>query len=323
MRQSESVTDEQLAIDLFEACNDWSRSTDRAMQDQEFRIGVSNLGFCSEKVRRQLDRQDEQPTTMWKAFIGTWLGEGLEQAVKVKFPEAIIQAEVVVTLNGHLGDQSVTYQIPGHPDIILPAEGILLDAKTVNGYETVKRSGMDETQKKYQRHGYAYAAFEAGMFGDLSIEDIRVGNVWMDRSGQEDEFYVVTEPFDFAVIEEMTDWLDDVVYHWKNKQEAQKQPPRNVCEKYCGFYAVCREPDTDVEGLITDDSLLDAVALHQEGGALMKRGKQMQTEAKETLDGVRGSTGTFSVRWTNVPGSEIQPGFRRGYEKLEIRKITK
>lgn len=313
------MNDEEIGTALYEACQEWDRRTDRALQDKEFRIGISSLGFCSEQVRRQLNREEEQPTDLWKAFVGTWVANGIEAAAPLAFPDAITQADVTLVLQGEYGE----YQIPGHPDIIVPSLGLLLDNKGVNGFEDVRKHGMENQQKRFQRHGYGYAAWEAGFFGDLALEDVRVGNCWHDRSATETEFFVATEPLDLAVIKEMTDWLDDVVYHWQNQQEAQKQPPRNVCEKFCGFYSVCRETDTDVEGLITHPDLLRAVELHEEGRELKRRGTSMQDEAKEMLDNVRGSTGTFTVRWTDVPGSEIQPGFRRGYRRLDIKRLSK
>lgn len=313
------MDDQEIAERLYQACNDWSHGTERALQDQEFRIGISSLGWCTEKVRRQLNREVEEPTDAWAAFVGTWVGHGVEQAAHDAFGDLITQAHVILELEGQYG----IYQIPGHPDMIIPSLKLVLDNKGVDGFQYVRRHGMEDLQKKFQRHGYGYAVWKAGMLGDIGVEEVRVGNVWHDRSAGERSFHVETEPLDMAVIEEMTEWLDNAVYYFNVGEEAPKEPHRNVCEVACGFYSVCRLYDTDVEGLITQPDLLDAVALHEEGKELKKVGTQMQEEAKTILANVRGSTGEYTVRWIDVPGGETKPGYRRGYSKLEIKRLTK
>ena len=52
--------------------------------------------------------------------------------------------------------------------------------------------------------------------------------------------------------------------------EALKEPPREVCAATCGFFKGCREWETDVEGLLTDDTVLEAVTKHY---VFVKRGE--------------------------------------------------
>lgn len=306
-----------LSETIYAAVMNSMHESDRSAQAKEFRVGVSDLGYCSERLRRFLDRQVPDEVDMLPAFAGTWLGEGIEQAVAQTNPDAIIQAEINLTLHGDQG----TYVIPGHPDIIFP-HGVLLDAKAPNGLEAARRNGMSDRQKKFQRHCYGVAAFEAGMFHpDVQITDVQVGNVWIDRSARERGLLVKLEPLDPAVIGDATEWLDQVVYAWQHSEEARKEPAREVCATTCGFYKVCRLHDTDVEGLLTDPDVLAAVEMDEERKALTKRANLLKAEAQDILHGINGRTGTHQVRWTYVNPVEIEAHTKRGYERLNIIRV--
>lgn len=300
----------------YEAIQEMSRYSDRSMQSADFRFGVSDLGWCAEKSRRMLDRQEPEDEELLLAWIGTALGDAFEKAVKRKNPDAIIQSEVTIRLQG----ETRTYELTGHPDIILPRDGLLLDGKTKFGLSTIERTGPSLNQQ-FQRHVYAKAAWEAGMFGDLPLHEISVGNVWIDRSGQEKRLHVQIEDYNEDYVRHAADWLDSVVYAYINGEEAEKEPPREVCAATCGFFRTCRAYDTDVEGLLTDREVLTSVDMIAEAKALEARARKLKAEAQENLKGISGSTGKFSVRWIHVNESEIKPGIRRAHDKLEVREI--
>ena len=308
---------ELLGQQVYQAMQDASNFSARSLQSKGFRVGVSDLGFCSERVRRMLDQQVPEETDVLEAFIGTAIGDHAEQAFLAKYPDAIVQSEVQITLAGESGR---TFVITGHPDLI--HENKLIDLKTVNGLEVVKRTGPSLSQQ-FQRHCYAKAAWEAGMFGDLPLEEVMVANVWIDRSGKTKEPYCHMEPYSEEVVEHAAQWLDDVVYAFLQQEEARKEPPRELCANYCGFYTVCRAYDTDVEGLIKDEETLTAVELYREGQALERRAKQLKKEASARLDGVQGSTGEVMVRWVHVNESVVPSFTRSGYDKLDVRAIPK
>ena len=307
--------DRQIADEVYGAMMESQLKSDRAMQAQQFRVGVSDLGYCSERLRRFLDRQEggTEPD-MLAAFMGTWLGSGIEHAFKAVHPEAVIQSEVTL----HLRGETNSYEVPGHPDIIW--RNMVLDAKTSMRLAGAARHGFEDDQKRFQRHMYGLAAWEAGLLGEIALDEVLVGNIWLDRSAQDKELLVRTEPLDLEVIDEAIRWLDQVVYSWQHGEEAQKEPAREVCETTCLFYRECRAFDTDVSGLITDEKKLDAVNMYVEGGEMKKRGTALQEAAKDELDGVVGSTGTHSVRWVH-----ISPTFgekkRAGYSKLQISEL--
>ena len=309
--------EQALANRIYQAMQDFSNHSERGQQAQAFRVGVSDLGYCSERTRRMLDQQVPDDTDMLKAFIGTAIGDHVEQALVTRFDEEVItQASVVLRLEG----TERTYDVPGHPDIILPESGILLDAKTSYGLALARRTGADQ-QKRFQRHGYAKAAHAMGMFGDRALEDVRVGNVWVDRAGVEQEVHVELEPFDEEVIRDAARWLEDVIYAYVQQEEARKEPAREVCAATCGFFSVCRAYDTDVEGRLTDPVVLEAVKMYREGLDLEKQGKALKNQAKPALKEMSGTTGQYALRWVHVNETEV-PGFtRRAYDKIDLRPI--
>lgn len=312
-------SESELAKRIYAAIQASSNFSDRTMQSKEFRVGVSDLGFCSERTRRMLDRQVPEDSDVLAAFIGTAIGDHAEQAIAAHFGgEVITQAEVQIELKG----EERVFNIGGHPDVILPEENLLLDGKTTYGLNVVRKNGPS-MQQQFQRHCYAKGAWEAGYFGDTPLEDVLVGNFWIDRSAKEKAVHVDVEPYSEDVVDQAGQWLDDVVYAYLQQEEARKEPPREMCAAVCGFFTVCRAYDTDVEGLIEDRELLGAIDLYREGQELEKRGRALKKEASAHLDGVSGSTREVMVRWVHVNESQVPTFTRAAYDKLEVRKIPK
>lgn len=296
-----------------DAVNSWSTSTERAEQDKEFVIGPSAIGWCSERLRRQLDRQEPEDHVEWnKAFIGTWLGEGLEQALKKAHPNLLTQSSFWVTLDG----DKYTYRIPAHSDVIDPDNGLILDAKAKDGLMYVRRQETADQNYQFQRHLYGLGAHQSGLFPNHALEDIRVGNVYYDRSGKEALPHVQIEPYDPEVVRQAVWWLDEVVEAFLRGEEATKEPPRVVCETTCGFFSKCRAYDTDVEGLIRDSKHLAAIDMYVEGGELERTGKKMKNEAKVILKGVEGHTPERTLRWNLINGYSV------AYEKDSELRIS-
>lgn len=310
-----SPAETELAESVYEAIQRASNYSERSQQTADFRIGISDLGWCSEKVRRMVAGIPEPVTDKTPAFIGTALGDHIEAACTTLWPTAIRQAEVEVLLTGDGGQ----YRVGGHPDLVLP-DGRVLDFKTTRGLHTVRRTGPSQ-QQQFQRHCYGLGAFQSGLFDEsVTLADVQVANVWMDRAGDERELYVHMEPFSQNVVDEAAMWVDDVVYAYMNEQPARKEPAREVCAKTCGHFATCRALDTDVEGLLTDDTVLVSVDLYREALDMERKAKAMKDVAKQALTGVVGSTGKFSVRWVRVNESEVH-FTRAGYDRLDIRAV--
>lgn len=320
-RPERGMSEEEKALSqtIYAAVQDYSNRSVRSLQSADFVAGVSDLGWCSEYLRRMLDEQTPEDVEVLPAFLGTAIGDHVEKAIAAKVPSAIIQAEVVLELRGESGQ---VYKVPGHPDIVLPEEGILLDGKAPFGLALARRLGADQ-QKQFQRHGYAKAAHDAGLFPNHALEDVRVGNVWIDRSGVEKELHVQLERFDPGVIDAMALWVDEAVYAYVNGTEARKEPAREVCAVTCGFFGVCRAHDTDVEGRLTDPEVVAAIEAYAEGKALEKRGRQQAEQMRGKLRDYSGSTGQYALRWTWINPTEIKGFERRGYYKIDVQDLKR
>lgn len=292
-------------------------SSDRSMQAAEGRLGPSDIGFCRNKaalMTRGIAATDSSPK--WAAAVGTAIHNYVETAIKDMFPTWVL---------GSIDDLSVTATLPsgakisGHPDIVIPTENTVLDIKTVDGYEWVKREGTSQ-QHKYQRHLYAMGCLEAGIFN--KTETVYVGNVYFDRSGKQQEPLVIVEEFDPTLTDEIDSWVQDVIYAVKQKEDASRDIPSAVCEKICSHFTACRGALETHDGgeLITDTTLLTAVDMYTEARDLAKQAEQMKKEASSRLYGINGTTGKWQVRWVEVQPSRVESFDKQGYNRLDIRK---
>jgi hypothetical protein len=304
-----------LAERVYEAIQHASLYSTRSQQSSSFKVGISDLGFCQERTRRLIAEIEpvSQPDVL-PAFLGTAIGDHVEEAITTMWPEARRHENVTVVLTG---DGGRVYQISGHPDILMP--DMVIDVKTTFGLETVKRTGSSK-QQKFQRNLYALGAWQAGLM-NCELEEVQVANVWIDRSGETRECFAELTLFDPEVVAEAARWLDDVVYAHANGQTAMKEPPRQMCYAVCGHALDCRGADTDVEGLITDPETVATVDTYAEGMRLESLGAKLKKEAKAGLKGVSGNTPTHSVRWVTVPGTHVEAFDKRGYDRLSITPL--
>lgn len=289
----------------------------RTQQSRAGILGPSDIGFCRQKavlVTRQVEPSDK--VSKWSAMVGTAMHNYIESALKVQYPDWIL---------GSIDDLTVTATLPsgaaisGHPDIVIPSQNTVLDIKTVDGFEWIKRQGASQSHK-YQRHLYAMGCIEAGLF-DTS-KKVYVGNVYFDRSGKDPDFIVITEEFDPSLTSEVDAWVSDVIYAVKHNEDGARDVAAPVCERICEFFTVCRGGLEVLDGqeFITDSHLLSAIDMYLEGDALAKQGDSMKKQAKAELAGVNGTTGDVQVRWVHVNPTTVPETTRSGYDRLDIRK---
>ena len=296
------------ALAIGAAVKAYGDNSARSQQADMGRLGPSDIGFCRQKaalMTRGVDATDSTP--VWAASVGTSIHNYVEAALKEMFPDWIC---------GSIDDLTVTATLPcgaqisGHPDIVIRKTNTVLDIKTVDGFQWVKREGTSQ-QHKYQRHLYALGCLEAGLFD--SERPVYVGNVYFDRSGKEPEPLVLVEAMDPTLTAEIDAWVTDVIYAVKHKEDASRDIPSAVCERICSHFTACRGGLTMNEGgeQITDDDLIKAVEMYAEGRDLEKLGKSLKDEASTRLVGINGSTGRWDVRWVSVSS---------GYTRLDVRK---
>ena len=292
----------------------------RTIQSDEGRLGPSDIGFCRQKaalMTRGIEATDSNPK--WAAAVGTAVHTYVEAALKEMFP---------TWLMGSIDDVTVTATLPsgatisGHPDIVIPEDNTVLDIKTVDGFQWIKREGTSQ-QHKYQRHLYAMGCIAAGLFD--KTKPVYVGNVYFDRSGKEPVPMVFVEELDPTLTDEIDGWITDVIYAVTNKEDASRDIPSAVCEKICSHFTACRGGlQSNNEGdQIVDNDLVSAVEMYVEGRSMEKTAKQMKDEAVSILAGINGATQNWQVRWVNVQPSRVDSFEKQGYSRLDIRKVRK
>ncbi len=303
----------ELAQFAYAAINAASSGSERSAQANEFRAGISNVGFCQEYLRRMIIQEPESDERDYlAAFLGTAIGDHAEAALTKLDPSLRRGIEVVTRIEG---DQGI-YQIVGHTDLL--GDRIVIDLKTVAGLEKVRRNGPTQ-QQLFQRHLYALGAHQAGLL-TCPLEDVQTANIWFDRSGAEHEALAHMDTYNPDIIKAAAAWVDDVVYAVRHNEQAQREPAREFCERYCTRYTACRAHHTDVTGLLTDPDVLAAVDLYKEAGKLESQAKHMRTEAQIELKGIQGSTGEFAVRWVHIPEGDVAY-HRRAFQRLSISKV--
>lgn len=334
---------------VIDAINEASNTTDRSKQQQDFFLGVSNLGHCrqySVLMTRQTPPSDERPKQA--AFFGTVAGEAIEHQLAKMHPDWLFQQKGVV----HLPSGA---NIPGHTDIVVPDEaGVtpeeflavaeartealqriedgdedvivpdqvwmqgVYDLKSKAELDTIRYYGMSQ-QQKYQLVCYAKAMIDEGLLDPT--KPIRLADVFFDRSGRLNEAYTIGFWYDEAMLEEIDDWIGDVIYAVTHDEDGSRDKEREFCQNYCEYFTVCRGTDTDAEGLIQDPEALGALETYLEGLKLASEGERMKKSAKDILSKINGSTGTHLVRPVIVEGTFIEGYFRKGYTKLSVTKV--
>ena len=307
--------DYEIAIDA--ALTAFMDNSDRSVQASEGRLGPSDIGFCRQKAAlmvKGVEATDAPPK--WAAAVGTAIHEYTEAAIKTMFPNWILGSIDKLRVTAILPSGA---EISGHPDIVIPEENTVLDIKTVDGFQWVKREGTSQ-QHKYQRHLYAMGCIEANIFD--KTKPIHVGNVYLDRSGKQNKPLVIVEEMDPMLTDEIDAWVGDVIYAVKHGEDASRDIPAAICERICSYFTACRGALETHEGgeLIEDTTLISAVDMYTEARNMEKLAKQMKEEASARLVGVNGSTGQWQVRWVEVQPSKVEAFEKTGYSRLDIRK---
>lgn len=216
---------DELGAEIAAALDAFSSGSERSQQSANYQTGISDLGHCRQKLTyliRQTPPTD--PRTYRAAFIGTALGDHMEQALFKAWPDAVLKMAVNVRLLDSL-------DVGGHPDIVLQ-RGAVLDGKSVDGVAAVEREGPS-TQQRYQLHLYMAALLQMGYFRDIPRKDLWVSDFWIDRSGKEARIITHPEAYDPEVVKEAEAWIEDVIYAVRNGEEASRDMPREFCQSWC------------------------------------------------------------------------------------------
>lgn len=298
--------------------NEYSDS--RSAQARAGILGPSDIGFCRQKavlVTRQVKPTND--TSKWAANVGTALHNYIEAALKTTYPDWLMGSVDDITVTASLPSG---VEISGHPDIIAPDLNAILDIKTVDGFEWVKRNGTSDAHK-YQRHLYALGALQDGLLD--STRTVYVGNIYFDRSGKERFPYVTVEEFNHDLSTEIDSWVSDVTYAVTYGGDASRDIAPSVCSQICEFYTACRGnlPVHEGQEFTDDQTLKAAIRMAVEAQKLEKQAKAMKSEAKSVLKGFNGTDGEYQVRWTEIAPTFIEGFQRAGSVRMDVVPIKR
>lgn len=292
---------------IIEALTANEHADARSQQARAGILGPSDIGFCRQKavlVTRQTQPTDD--VSKWSANVGTALHNYIEAALKRQFPAWLMGSVDDIVVTAHLPSGA---QISGHPDIIAPDINAILDIKTVDGFEWVKRNDVSDAHR-YQRTLYAIGAVQGGYLTE--DKPVYVGNLYFDRSGKERFPLVKVSEYDPMEADEIDSWIGDVTYAVRHGEDAARDIAPSVCQQICEFYTACRGnlPVHDGQEFTDDQTLKTAIRMVVEAQGMEKQAKSMKAEAKQILKGFNGTDGEYQVRWT-----EIQPKFIEGFQR--------
>ena len=291
----------------------------RSIQASDGILGPSDIGFCRNKaalMTKGVPATDTPPK--WAAAVGTAIHNYVEAAIKEAHPDWLV---------GSIDNVSVTATLPsgaeisGHPDIVVPSANAVLDIKTVDGFEWIKREGTSK-QHKYQRHLYALGLIQSKLLD--GNKTVLVGNIYFDRSGKQPDPLVIVEDMDPTLTDEIDSWIQDVIFAVKNNEDASRDVPAAVCERICAHFTACRgELETYDGEFIEDPELLSAVDMYVQAREAKKEAEAMQKAAQAILNGVNGSTGTYQVRWVDVQPTTVESFEKAAYRRMDVRKVRR
>lgn len=278
----------------------WSHGSERSEQKRSGVIGASDF-MCRERSRRTLARIPEtNKPSKWAAFVGSALDKELKAARLASNPALLFDVEWTVTIAG--------YTFPVHPDEVDPSEPSVTDYKSKNGLAMVRGKFTDPADR-LQRHLQYLAGVQAGVLPPEGI----VRNIYVDRSGKDDTPHIEQEDFSTEVLEDAASFLADVLYAVNNDEPASQDKPRDWCRRFCAHYTGCRGAEIDTPLLHPDTSAL--VAAFYENHSLIAEAEQLESELKDALQGVDGTTPDGLVAVTTVVNAKNGP-----YTKFSVRQ---
>jgi hypothetical protein len=299
-----------LASIIVDAYSAQSMNSARTQQSVARILGPSDLGGCRAKMAHTFMQspREERSAPPWAAFIGTWAGEGLEQAYVAARPGSARQVAIKVELPSGRKTQ-------GTVDLIDPDLNKVIDLKSRDGLAAIEHDGPP-FKNLAQVMCYLLGAIQMG----LLPEDAEWSLLYYDRSGKETQPIEFSGPLDMSVIEEMEERIAEAEHAALFQSEAPRDEPAQLCAQFCEFYTACRG-DWQPEGLIEDETHVKAVERYLEGARLERAGKALKASARPDLEGVEGSTGSAVVRWVKVNGGRVEAFERKPSVRLDVKEV--
>lgn len=316
MTKSDTLTAAQVEARFYGALLKHTQDQPRTQQSQEYRMGASDLGMCRSFIKHLINQvpydEDKMKDPKWAAFVGSAVGDRLEQAYLHSYPGTLVQAEFETTFpSGRV--------VPGHTDVVDVELNAVFDIKSKDGLEMVKAGGPSRPNR-YQIATYLRGLVQAGILK----EGARAFLVYVDRSGKDPMPYVVEVVVDDALINEIDEFVGDGIYAAVNGVEAPKDQPYNFCETYCAFFQSCRGGETYAEGIIEDEEAHVALKMFVEARETAKNAESRKKMAGEVLGRYSGvivaDDGPYEVSQTLVAGGSTVNYVTKDSSRLNVRK---
>ena len=191
-------------------------------------------------------------------------------------------------------------ELAGHPDCFISREGtgnLLTDIKTMNerAFQWWKRDGSIKSKPQYvdQLHIYAVTAMKAGFEVD------KIGIVGLNKNNS--DLWLDTFDYDNERFNGIIQRAENIFM--QNTPPNEDSPRENWCCGYCEYSEICEisqsKRDTHVDdGVIrTDDpEIISAMKTLKEARELSKTARELEDEAKSTLDSKVRQQGLNSVQ---------------------------
>lgn len=281
----------------------------RTVQSQEGRLGPSDAGWCRMKaalMTKGVPQSDVKP--IGKAQRGTAAHHYLGKAISWGRPGWMVD-----TPDNPLGRVTATLpsgiEISGTPDAVDPIDNGVIDFKTKEALELVRRLGVDQAHR-YQRHLYALGAIAKGWLDPT--RPIYVANWYLDPNDYGNSVWLAEE-FDESLTYEIDEWLvavRDAVLN-DNLDDELRDIDAPICFAICEYATACRGgalPARDGIEIFQDEWLTEAAVMYDEGRSMAKTGGMFMDQAKKVLAGYNGIARTkddefLQVRWVNKAGT--------------------
>lgn len=275
----------------------------RSMQSDSGVLGASDALGCQHRAVLTVRRITPSDQVSKGAAIA---GTALHEALLPGFG-AMLEAKVETDLTLTLPDGS---ELPVHPDLIDPTEPSVTDLKTVKDLAYRRKQGP-EPKHKAQVNLYYLAARQAGLVPAQGT----VRLLYVSMTDIEDT-WVWQEPFDQGWVDAAQEWFTGVRYAVEHDEDGAKDANPNFCQRFCGFYSICKPPLVDAAGELTSPGLRERAQVAFEARAQRKHFETLEKQTVEELRGVSGRADQVQVTSTWVNSGA-------GYWKVDLSEVRR
>lgn len=289
-----------LAERILDALIDHENARPRS---QQVRLGPSEIGGCREYMRNVMvgtPMQDNGRVWPVAAVVGTLLGSHLES--------------VLATAMGARTEVSVTTKLPnglkvsGHADIVLVEDNAVVDAKSKDGFATIRREGPS-LENLIQVSVYALGLVQMGILQPGCTAHL----IYVDRSGNEQT--LVEVEMDWETIQEHVNRavtrVTEVIEAQEHIDQGEVEFARDLRDKVptfcysekvlCPFRDACWKGSEWVPPeFIEDPDILHVISEFIQARDEEKESGQRKLTHRENLRSVAGITADgWSVTWSS------------------------